>query len=151
VTNLWACFVFVSTDSFARLVFLDLYLPESKGRMKNRFSRSLLVVLSSSYAQSNAIHTLPENLRPQKISLCVLSSAVTQEFFIDFTLKRHVRFEVIIAMIMKSTVLWDVTPCSLVNVKWHFAGSWHLHLHSIKWGLAGKKLVIYKMGKRKSY
>jgi hypothetical protein len=39
-----------------------------------------------------------------------------------------VGFEVLIAVIMKNTVLWDITPCSPLKVNWRFGGTCHLHL-----------------------
>jgi hypothetical protein len=30
-----------------------------------------------------------------------------------------------------STILWDITPCSLLKVGRHFGGAYHLHLKSL--------------------
>jgi hypothetical protein len=38
-------------------------------------------------------------------------------------------FEVFTAVVMKSTVFWDITPCSPLSVKRRFGGKYRLHLH----------------------
>jgi hypothetical protein len=40
------------------------------------------------------------------------------------------RFEVLAAMTMKSTVFWNVTPCSLVEVYQRSGGTYCIHLRS---------------------
>jgi hypothetical protein len=40
----------------------------------------------------------------------------------------YVGFEVLIAVIMKSTIFWDITPCSKLKVNQHFRGTYRLHL-----------------------
>jgi hypothetical protein len=40
----------------------------------------------------------------------------------------HVGFEVLTAVVMKSTVFWDIMPCSSLKVNWHFRGTYRLHL-----------------------
>jgi hypothetical protein len=37
-------------------------------------------------------------------------------------------FEVLTAVVMKSTVFWDITPCSPLKVNRHFGGAYRLHL-----------------------
>jgi hypothetical protein len=37
-------------------------------------------------------------------------------------------FEVLIAVVMESSVFWDITPCSLLKVNWCFWGTYRLHL-----------------------
>jgi hypothetical protein len=39
-----------------------------------------------------------------------------------------VGFEVLTPMVMKSSVVWDITPCSPVKVNERSAGTWRLHL-----------------------
>jgi hypothetical protein len=39
---------------------------------------------------------------------------------------------------MKNTVLWDVTPCSLVNIYRYFGGTICLYLHGIRVNRAKK-------------
>jgi hypothetical protein len=39
-----------------------------------------------------------------------------------------VRFEVLTALTMKSSIIWDATLCSLMNVKRCFGGTYRLHL-----------------------
>jgi hypothetical protein len=43
-----------------------------------------------------------------------------------------VEFEVLTAVVMKSTNFWDITPCSLLSVKWRFGGIYRLHLQGRK-------------------
>jgi hypothetical protein len=40
-----------------------------------------------------------------------------------------VGIEVLTAVIMKSTIFWDITPCSPLSVNRRFAGTYRLHLH----------------------
>jgi hypothetical protein len=39
----------------------------------------------------------------------------------------YVRFEVFTAVVMKSIIFWDVTPCSLLSCKRRFGGTYRLH------------------------
>jgi hypothetical protein len=39
-----------------------------------------------------------------------------------------VRFEVLTAVVMKSSIFWDVTPCSLLKVNQRFGGRCRHHL-----------------------
>jgi hypothetical protein len=39
-----------------------------------------------------------------------------------------VGFEVFIAVVMKSIILWDVMPCSLLSCNRRFGGTYRLHL-----------------------
>jgi hypothetical protein len=46
-----------------------------------------------------------------------------------FSIKNYyVRFEVLATVIMKSSVFWDIMPCTLLKVNWHFGGTCCLHL-----------------------
>lgn len=40
-----------------------------------------------------------------------------------------VQFEDLTVVVMKNSVFWDVTPCSLLKDNQHFGGTCHLHLH----------------------
>jgi hypothetical protein len=40
-----------------------------------------------------------------------------------------VGFEVITLVVMKRSVFWDITACSLLKVNCRFGGTCHLHLH----------------------
>jgi hypothetical protein len=40
----------------------------------------------------------------------------------------HVGFEDLTAVVMKSTIFWDITPCSPLSVNWRFGGTYRLHL-----------------------
>jgi hypothetical protein len=44
-------------------------------------------------------------------------------------LQQYVGFEVITAVVMKSSVFWDITPCGPLKVNRHFGGTFRLHLH----------------------
>jgi hypothetical protein len=41
---------------------------------------------------------------------------------------RNVGFQTLTAVIMKSTIFWDITPCSPLKVKGRFRGAYCLHL-----------------------
>jgi hypothetical protein len=41
-------------------------------------------------------------------------------------------FEVLTAVIMKSTIFWDIKPCSPLSVNRKFGGTYHLHLQGRK-------------------
>jgi hypothetical protein len=47
-------------------------------------------------------------------------------------------FEVLTAVVMKSTIFWDITPCSLLIVNQHFRGTFRLHLQGRKNKLSNK-------------
>jgi hypothetical protein len=42
--------------------------------------------------------------------------------------KYSVRFEVLTAVVMKSTLFWDITPCSPVHVNRRFGETYRLHI-----------------------
>jgi hypothetical protein len=42
----------------------------------------------------------------------------------------NVGFEVLTAVVMKSTIFWDITPCSPLKVNRRFGGTHRLHLQS---------------------
>jgi hypothetical protein len=46
---------------------------------------------------------------------------------VQWTSLSHVGFEVLTAVVMKSTIFWDITLCSLLNVNRRFRGIYHLH------------------------
>jgi hypothetical protein len=39
-----------------------------------------------------------------------------------------VGFEVLIAVVMKNNIFWDITPCCPLKVKQRFGGPYRLHL-----------------------
>jgi hypothetical protein len=43
--------------------------------------------------------------------------------------KIAVEFEVFTAVVMKSIIFWDVTPCSLLSCNRRFGGTYRLHIH----------------------
>jgi hypothetical protein len=40
----------------------------------------------------------------------------------------YIVFEVLTAVVMKSTIFWDITPCSALKVNRRLGGTYHLHL-----------------------
>jgi hypothetical protein len=43
-----------------------------------------------------------------------------------------VGFEILTAVVMKSTIFWDITPCSPLSVNRRFGGTYRLHLQGRK-------------------
>jgi hypothetical protein len=41
---------------------------------------------------------------------------------------QHQPFEVLTVVVMKSSIFWDITPCSLLKVNRRFGGTYRLHL-----------------------
>jgi hypothetical protein len=41
-----------------------------------------------------------------------------------------VGFEVLTAVMMKSSIFWDITLYSSLKISWHFGGTYHLHLQA---------------------
>jgi hypothetical protein len=57
-----------------------------------------------------------------------------------------VGFDVLTAVVMKSTIFWDITPCSLLSVNRRFGGTYSLHLQGALNGLHGviyQKMVLF--------
>jgi hypothetical protein len=50
----------------------------------------------------------------------------------------YVGFEVLTAVVMKSTVFWDITPCSPLSVSRRFGGTYRLHREGRKNKLSKK-------------
>jgi hypothetical protein len=44
----------------------------------------------------------------------------------------RVGFEFLTAVVMKSSIFWDITPCSPLKVNWRFGGTCRLHLQGRK-------------------
>jgi hypothetical protein len=49
-----------------------------------------------------------------------------------FQLKGEKRFEILTAAVMKSTIFWNITPCSPLSVNRRFGGTSRLHLQGWK-------------------
>jgi hypothetical protein len=49
-------------------------------------------------------------------------------FVMDIIKTESYRIEVLAAVVMKSSDLWDIMPCSLLKVSWHFRETCCLHL-----------------------
>jgi hypothetical protein len=50
---------------------------------------------------------------------------------LSFVQLLDVGFEVFTALVMKSSIFWDITSCSMLKVNWYFGGTCGLHLHSL--------------------
>jgi hypothetical protein len=50
----------------------------------------------------------------------------------DYSSSRLVGFEVLTSMVMKSSVLGDITQCIPLKVNWHFRGTCRLHLQGCR-------------------
>jgi hypothetical protein len=50
-----------------------------------------------------------------------------------------VGFEVFTTVVMKSTIFWDITPCSPLKVYRRFGGTYRLHLQGRKNKLSKKR------------
>jgi hypothetical protein len=42
-------------------------------------------------------------------------------------ISRHLGSEILTVVVMKSTIIWDIMPCSLLKVTRHFGGTYRLH------------------------
>jgi hypothetical protein len=59
--------------------------------------------------------------------ICVLSRLNGLDFVVE---KNFVGFEVLTAVVMRSSIFWNITPCSPLKVNRRFGGIFRLHL----WG-----------------
>jgi hypothetical protein len=55
-----------------------------------------------------------------------------------------VRFQVLAAGSMKMAVLWDVEPCSLLEVYWHFRGACYLHHQALSASTSETSVDFYQ-------
>jgi hypothetical protein len=46
---------------------------------------------------------------------------------LDEEIRQDVGFEVLTAVVMKSTIFWDITPCDPLKVDGRFTGKYRLH------------------------
>jgi hypothetical protein len=53
-----------------------------------------------------------------------------------------VRSEALTAVVMKSIIFWDITPCSPVRVNWRFGGTYRLHLQGRRISRASRALLV---------
>jgi hypothetical protein len=59
---------------------------------------------------------------------------VLSYLFCNLNIPLTEKFEVLTAVVMKSTIFWDITPCSPLKVGRHFGETYCLHLQSrISW------------------
>jgi hypothetical protein len=67
------------------------------------------------------------------LSIVILINYADAKWIVLETLMKqnigHVGFEVLTAVVMKSTVFWDITPCSPLKANRRFGGTYRLHLH----------------------
>jgi hypothetical protein len=45
-----------------------------------------------------------------------------------FSARNNVEIQVLVAVVMKSSIFWDITPCRLLKVNGRFGGTCRLHL-----------------------
>jgi hypothetical protein len=55
--------------------------------------------------------------------------------------RKSVGFEVLTAVVMKSTIFWDITPCIPLSVRRRFGGTYRLHLQGRNHKLSKKPAV----------
>jgi hypothetical protein len=57
----------------------------------------------------------------------------------------YVGFDVLTAVVMKSTIFRDITPCSPLSVNRRFGGTYRLHLQGRPWlhGVISQKMVLF--------
>jgi hypothetical protein len=68
--------------------------------------------------------------------LCLLNPPLTSFCYVGF--------EVLTAVVMKSSVFWDITPCNPLKINRHFGGTFRLHVGSACYPLhAGFLLGIF--------
>jgi hypothetical protein len=68
-----------------------------------------------------------------KHGLCLSWTNETwDQSFYDDQYGYYVGFEVLTAVVMKSTIFWDIMPCSLLSVIRRFGGTYRLHLQGQK-------------------
>jgi hypothetical protein len=58
----------------------------------------------------------------------------------------EVGFEVLTAVVMKSSIFWDITPCSLLKVNRSFGGTYRLHLQG--WKISRARTSVKAGGKQ---
>jgi hypothetical protein len=63
-------------------------------------------------------------------------------FFLHVACLRSVGFEVLTAVVKKSTIFCDITPCRPFKVNRHFDGTYRLHLHRRRISRARNQLEI---------
>jgi hypothetical protein len=56
-----------------------------------------------------------------------------------------VEFQVLTAVIMNSSIFWDIMPCSLVKDNQHFGGTYHIHLQGWRVSQARNQHGVGKM------
>jgi hypothetical protein len=52
--------------------------------------------------------------------------------FLEKVTSIHVGFDVLTAVAMKNSILWDIMPCSPLKVNRRFGGTYYLHFHGRK-------------------
>jgi hypothetical protein len=58
----------------------------------------------------------------------------------------NVGFEVLTAVVMKSSVFWDISPCSLLKVSQHLEGMCHPHLSLSFYPEVGRDIFLWNVG-----
>jgi hypothetical protein len=106
--NIWGCFVSVS--------FLS-------DEWSTRHVRTLMqhsLFITDSHRTYNLFHC--------QISVCRGSFHLREQQCRAQTPRIYVGFEVFTAVVMKSAIFWDMTPCSLLSCNRRFWGRYRLHL-----------------------
>jgi hypothetical protein len=71
-------------------------------------------------------YNIDEQINTQMIIL--LETILNQNYFQHKQEFYEVGFAVLTAVVMNSSIFWDITPCRLLKVNRHFRGTCHLHL-----------------------
>jgi hypothetical protein len=67
-------------------------------------------------------------ITPHKIVLPIVTAVREPQIQYNKTIYDNVRFQVLTAVVIKSTIFWDTTPCSLLKVNGRFGGTYRLQL-----------------------
>jgi hypothetical protein len=84
------------------------------------------MVLSSIFDIFQVTHTF-NSVGPKGCKSMIKQNKITIE-----TTKKYLGFEVLLALVMKSTTFWDIAQCSPLKVNRRFGGTYRLHLQDQK-------------------
>jgi hypothetical protein len=112
--------------------------------MWNRYQKLLTVFsLKTDICLLVPVHTATE----MHLQLATSTFLASAQMYYKYTVFQ-VRFKVLVAASMKVDVFWDVAPCSLVDIDWHFRGAYCLHHQGDEEAMRGttsQKTVIFKL------
>jgi hypothetical protein len=106
--------IFQPSKFISVTIFYDLYVRRSIGRI---------------YAQESRFGGLT-NLEYRISNVCDTISISRYQYINNRTIS-PVRFEVLTAVVMKISVLWDITQCSPLKVNRRIGGSHRFHLQGV--------------------